>query len=215
MAKGGQAHHTHRVGVVEHDGIGAEIFGITQDLEEYRNGAQTFEKAAGADGVANALVDAVAGGNFIVETDAGKAGNLDAADHVIAAFENFAAIRICPYFPLFILAAFTQQTLNQFFDPAEAVAVNIDQADFPAFVSRCGNQVVDQARGKHAASPEESQANWPIKFTGQSGVCGISGVFLVTSGFLGGRDVLFHSNNPPFYAVVWIRSMPACVPRSV
>ena len=55
----GQAVASHGVGVIEHDGIGAELLHVAGDIDKYRDSSQCAEYAAGAERIADTLVDAV------------------------------------------------------------------------------------------------------------------------------------------------------------
>src|SRR5947209_19120089 len=56
----------HGIRVVKYQGLRAETFRVMQDIKPDRAGTERFENAAWADGIANALVDAILHGNVEV-----------------------------------------------------------------------------------------------------------------------------------------------------
>ena len=89
---GGEAHDGHGVGVVEDGDARAEFFAVAEDGEPFGDGAEGFEETAGADGVSDALADAVLEGDVIVVADTFEATDFDAVDEVVGAFEKITAI---------------------------------------------------------------------------------------------------------------------------
>ena len=61
-ASGCEAHHAHRVGIVQDDRIRTEPLGITEDFNPHRYGAESLEQAAGTNRVPNTLINTILGG---------------------------------------------------------------------------------------------------------------------------------------------------------
>ena len=85
--------HRHRVGVVQElrAGLG-DLADVPAEVEGRRDVALAVHDAAGADGVADALVDAVFQRDADVVGEGLEPADADAADDVARAFERFAAV---------------------------------------------------------------------------------------------------------------------------
>ena len=83
--------HRHRVGVVQELGAGlGDLADVPAEVEDDRDVALAVEDAAGADRVADALVDAVFQRDADVVGIGLEAADADAADDVARAFERLA-----------------------------------------------------------------------------------------------------------------------------
>src|SRR5260370_1383479 len=79
-----QSEYRHRIGIVEHPGLWAELLGIVKDIEPGRTGAQCLEDTARTNGIANTLIDPMLHGQIKVMAHIGETGNFDAIDNKIA-----------------------------------------------------------------------------------------------------------------------------------
>jgi hypothetical protein len=85
--------HRHRVGIVEELGAGlSHLADVLAEIQDHRNVALAVEDAAGADRVADALVDAVLQWNANIVGIGLEAADAHAADDVARTFQRLAAV---------------------------------------------------------------------------------------------------------------------------
>ena len=86
------AAHGHRIGVVDEQGVRAELVHVGGDLAVGGGRAEKAEDTAGAERIANGLVEAIAAGDLDVEAVGVEAADLEGDDHVGGAVEGAAAV---------------------------------------------------------------------------------------------------------------------------
>ena len=118
----------HGVGVVQNPGARAQSLAVAQNFEPDRAGAERLEDSAGADGVADALIDAVSQGNLVVVLDVGQSGDLDGVHDKVAAFQQLPAVRRGGHVPGF--PRNLDQLLGHAAGQIEPALVDIDQTEF-------------------------------------------------------------------------------------
>ena len=85
--------HRHRIRIVEEEGVGlAHGADVGADVEQGRNGALTVHDAASANGIADALVDAVLEGNVDIQLKGVEPALAHDRDHVVGVGDGFAAV---------------------------------------------------------------------------------------------------------------------------
>lgn len=93
MFDGGPRVHRHWVGVVEHLGAGfADLPDVPAEIEERRNRALPVHDAAGADRVADTLIDAILQRYLDVGREGLEATDANAVDDIARSFESLAAL---------------------------------------------------------------------------------------------------------------------------
>ena len=88
----GSADSAHGVYIIKHIGVGAEFLHIVPDVDHDGCAAQHAEHAAGAHGIADALVHAVFHGNFNIVGIGCVAADQEGQDDEIRILQGFAAV---------------------------------------------------------------------------------------------------------------------------
>src|SRR5262249_26425187 len=132
-------------------------------------------EAAGPDGVADALVDAVLEGDVVVEADAGQAADLDAVDDVIGAAEDLAALGRALDLPVG-LSEGGDQLLDQPVHGGQPGAVDVHQGDGAALQPGNAQDVVDEAGGEAAAGAHHRDLDGAADRAGEAFLAGVLGV---------------------------------------
>ena len=148
-----EAVRTHRVGVVEKERVGAKLLHVFGDVEEDGNGAEAAENTAGAERVADALVDAECERDFVVDFEGVEATDLNHDDDVIGAVEGFAAVERGGDFCGELI--FFDDAVEEAFHGVELGFGAVHEAEFGAF-ERVGGEDV---HGKRFAEDETACAN--------------------------------------------------------
>src|SRR5919201_1158486 len=127
----GKGQDRHRVRVVEDDRLRRDALDVADDVEPRRAGAQGLEDSSWADGVADALVDAVAQRDVVVEAHVPEPGDLDRVYDVVGPFENVQTVG--RGFAPPALSLQLDQTLGDAPGQLEAGGVDVDEGEY-AFV---------------------------------------------------------------------------------
>ncbi len=177
-----KAKHAHGIGVVQHDRLRGDRLHILQDLEPDRDRPQGFEESSRPNGVADALVDAVPGGNIVVEADAGHAGDLDAVDDVVGILEHLFPVFRGDDFPVSRAFLF-QQFLDQLVHGPEPMTVDIHEGDQAALAAGDADHVGNQPGSETAAGAEHRNLDRAFHFARERMLAGFLGVLCVTRRF--------------------------------
>src|SRR5439155_70255 len=87
-ALGRKSQDRHRVGVVQDDRARRDALHVADYFKPGRSGPERLEDPARADGVADALIDAIAHRDVVIEANVLQPGDLDRVDDVISAFQH-------------------------------------------------------------------------------------------------------------------------------
>ena len=90
---GGETHHVHWVGIIEHEGVRAESLRVAQDLQPGGNRPQPFEQPARPNRVTDTLIDPVLRRDVVVVAHTTQATDLDAVYEIIRAAQYLATPR--------------------------------------------------------------------------------------------------------------------------
>ena len=146
----GQGEDRHRIGVVQHEGVGTELFGVVEDVQPVGSGAQRLEDSAGADGVADTLFDPVFHGDLVVELDGLEAVDLDEVDDVVGAPHHLAPFRGGFHRPA--LAGEGDDLLGELMGHLQTHGVDVDQCEASAIQIGDQQDVHHQLPGEDCAS---------------------------------------------------------------
>ena len=154
-ASAGEQHQgAHGVGVVHDHGVRGQVLNVVQDLQPGGRGPQEFHHAAGAGGVADALVHAVVHGDVVVVPDVLETGHLDGVNHEVGAGQQRAPVGAGP--DREGLAAAFHRQLGQLVAQGQAHRVGVDQGEFTGIQSFNSEYVGDHLLGEHgAARPDD------------------------------------------------------------
>ena len=150
----GAAQHGHGIGIVQKQGVRANLFHIPGEVQHHRDGAQGAEDAADAQGIGDGLAKAVALGHLKVDDRAGLiAAHLDGVDHIIGAAQGILALLHAQIGLDFGLAAVVAvDGLQHQFGLIQPLSVNIVQRDGGILQSRGHHTVAQHVFGKNRAA---------------------------------------------------------------
>ena len=151
MLERGPGHHRHRVGVVEEQRVGlGDLADVVAEVEHRRDAALAVHDAAGADGVADALVDAVLQRDADVVGEGLEAADADAVHHVAGAGQRLAAVGGGG--DLRRQAVHLDDAADDLGDHVEVVGVDVGQRDLDAGEFRHLEDVGDELLGEADAA---------------------------------------------------------------
>ncbi|MCG3768763.1 MAG: hypothetical protein JW394_0883 [Nitrospira sp.] len=88
----GPAVHSHRVGVLQHQRIGAQDLHVADDCGQRRNAAQTAEYTPWPQSIAHALIDAIAARDLDIVFVGLDPADLEGHDHVVGVLQRLTAV---------------------------------------------------------------------------------------------------------------------------
>ena len=150
----GEAHDRHRVRVVEHQRPRAQLPCITQDIQIHRHRPKRLKQPPRPDRVADALVDIVLRRDVVVVGGAVDPLDLDAAEQVIAAGQDFTAIRACGDGPAILLTIGFERLLHDARHRSEPTRIDVDQRDLAALGAGDLEDVTHELMGEHRAGAD-------------------------------------------------------------
>src|SRR6185437_6365176 len=133
-------------------------FGIAQDVQPGGAGAQYLEDATGADGVADALIDAVAQRNVVVVAHVGEAADFDGVDQKICASQRVQALGGGDDLPGF--AALFDEARGNLPGQAQPNGVNVDQGEDTVVQALDMQDVGDKLAREDAAARADEGYFW-------------------------------------------------------
>ena len=147
--------HCHRIGVIQKQSVGADLFHVSCKLFHHRNGSQRTHNAADSQGICNGLAQPVFLGNLKVCDGAGIiASHLDGIYYKIRIPQRVFSVLhaqisrdICPSL-VYIFVDSIQDDLGLL----QTLLINIVQSDICPAKSRCAHAVAQYVSGKHCAA---------------------------------------------------------------
>ena len=149
---GGPGEHRHRVGVVEQAAAGlGHLADVAADTEDHRDAALAVHDAASGQGVAHALIDAVAQRHVDVGGERLDSAHAHGAEHVASARYRLAAIssgaQLDP-----VEAVGADVPLRQLADHVEVVRADVGQRHLERGEFRDREKIAEQLAGKPDAA---------------------------------------------------------------
>lgn len=152
--RGGRVHrptqHGHRVGVVEHQGVGAIDLHVGADIKEHRNGPESPEDPPDPEGVGDRLAQPVFLRDFKVDHGARLVtGDLDHVDHVIGFVEGLNSV--CGRRDLGLHAESVGHPAGDEFTILQSPLIDIHQGQMSVSKFGKAEDIPDQVLGKNSA----------------------------------------------------------------
>ena len=162
-ASRGETHDAHGVGVVEHDRVGAQLHRIAEDVEPDGHRPHRLEQPAGADGVADALVDAELQRDVVVVADAPGPAHVDGVNQIIGARHDFAAVAGHRHRPTVRFSVMVDESLDDLSHRLHAIDIEVDQRDLAAVRTGDREDVVHQRMREVTGGPDHGDLDGPMK----------------------------------------------------
>ena len=149
---GGPGEHRHRVGVVEQSAPGLRhLADVPADAQDHRDAALAVHHAAGRQGIADALVDAVVQRNVDIGGERLDAADPHRAEHVASARYGFTAVGGGAQ-PYPVKAVGADVPLRQLADHVEVLPADVGQCHFERVEFRDGEKIAEQLAGETDAA---------------------------------------------------------------
>jgi len=146
-----QAAGCHRVSVLEHDSVWfGEFFHVACDIDEHRYCSQASEEAAGAEGIGDALVDAVFERDFVIDAERIYSSDLNHDDDEVCIFYSFLLFDCGRNFSRDVVVP--EHLFGEALHSPEPGLVEVHEGKVGVGQGRCGHDITDECLAKNNTS---------------------------------------------------------------